>query len=931
MVDKSSRPIRGPTPTVTRTLLDTLDALADHVALLNRDGEVVGVNRAWLDFATSNGYHSGGTGLGTNYLQVCDRATGDHAAEARHAAAGIRQVLVGDVESFELEYPCHAPNEERWFVLSVRAVAQPAEFAAIVLHRSHTALHVAREVERIAHERMATALAESETDRRRLEATLEALPVGVWIANATGGLTHCNAAAARMWGGDAPLVDSPEEYRVYRAFHPDSGRLVEPEEWPLARTLLHGTAIDNELFEIARFDGARAHCLWTSGPIRDASGTMTGAVVVGVDVTASHGASRERDNLLATLEVERTRLKAIFEESPAMKAVMRGPNLVFERANPAYAKFVGDRQLIGRPRAEALPELCDNEFLEIILEVMRTGQQHVERRRPVRLARFPDGFMKTRYLDLTYQRLDDGHAEAAIIVHGLDVTDEVLATAALQQSEQRLRDQFAKLPVPTYLWEARGDDFVLLDFNDAARRANPALTSDSVGRSGEELYPHQAEIREEFRRCLRENTVLRRSIEYDAGFGMRTLDLTMGPQQPDRVLLHVNDITARRELESQLRQAQKMEAVGRLAGGIAHDFNNLLTVIGAHSSFLLESLDPADPRLEDAAAIHTSGLRAAGLTRQLLQFSRKQIVRPEMMDVNPVVAETARLLERLLTADIGLTTRLAEGLRPVVADAGQVGQMIMNLAVNARDAMPAGGTLTMCTSSVVVVAASELAKTVPPGRYTLIEVVDTGVGMDDGVKARLFEPFFTTKAVGEGTGLGLATVYGIVKQSAGHVTVDSAVGRGTTFSVYFPSVIDGVQPAEQRAVAGVVIRGAETVLLVEDEPAVRGLARRILQRHGYVVLEASNGIEASAVSDDFAAPIQLVVCDVVMPGLGGADVVRLLQQRRPGLKALFVSGYTEDEVFRRGIESLKVPFLQKPYEPDALARAVRHALEAPNG
>jgi two-component system cell cycle sensor histidine kinase/response regulator CckA len=410
--------------------------------------------------------------------------------------------------------------------------------------------------------------------------------------------------------------------------------------------------------------------------------------------------------------------------------------------------------------------------------------------------------------------------------------------------------------------------------------------------------------------------------------GARHLDFTIGPQQPDRVLVHINDTTERIGLEAQLRQAQKMEAVGQLAGGVAHDFNNLLTVIGAHSAFLLETLDASDPQREDAEAIQQASVRAAGLTRQLLAFSRKQILKPQVIDLNATVADTHQMLRRLLGEDIDIVTSFAAGLPRAVADPGQMEQVLVNLAVNARDAMPDGGRLTITTRVTSVPDADSGARLiVPPGAYVTLAVRDTGAGMSEEVQARLFEPFFTTKAPGKGTGLGLATVYGIVKQSSGYITVSSTIGEGTTFEVMLPAVSADEAHEQLQEAERAVARGIETVLLVEDEPAIRAAAKRMLQRLGYVVLEAVNGDAAISLSAAFDAPIHLVVSDAVMPGMGGAETVRQLQAHRPSLKALMISGYTDDEIVRRGIVTSSVRFVQKPFTAAVFGRAVREALE----
>ncbi|HEV2751850.1 MAG TPA: ATP-binding protein, partial [Gemmatimonadales bacterium] len=394
-------------------------------------------------------------------------------------------------------------------------------------------------------------------------------------------------------------------------------------------------------------------------------------------------------------------------------------------------------------------------------------------------------------------------------------------------------------------------------------------------------------------------------------------------------LVLAHDVTAQRHLEHQLRQSQKMEAVGQLAGGIAHDFNNLLTAILGSTQLLLHNMPSGDPRREDAEEIKHAGLRAAELTRQLLAFSRRQVLAPKVLDLNAVVANMDRMLRRLLGEDVELVTSLDPIAGAVNADPGQLEQVLLNLAVNARDAMPTGGRLSIETARFTLHEEHvERRHRLPPGDYACLVVADTGVGMDEATQAHLFEPFFTTKEVGKGTGLGLATVYGIVKQSGGYIWVYSEPGRGTTIKVYLPRVPGATEAPAPAPPPREVRGGHETVLLVEDATPVRTLARRSLEACGYRVLDAADGPAALELSARHGDPIDLLVTDVVMPGMSGRELAERLAPQRPSMKVLYTSGYTDDAMVRQGVLTAGVAFLQKPFVPDSLARKVREVLDA---
>jgi len=490
-------------------------------------------------------------------------------------------------------------------------------------------------------------------------------------------------------------------------------------------------------------------------------------------------------------------------------------------------------------------------------------------------------------------------------------------------AEERYRLLFERNPLPMWVYDR--DTLAFLDVNEAAVHHYGHTRAEFLRMNAEDIEEGPARHEGAGRHHKKDGTVIDVEVVlYALQFEGKRAGLVVAQDVTER-----NRAAEQlRRTEEQLFRAQKMEAIGRLAGGIAHDFNNLLTAITGHTELLLEALQPGDPLREDAEETRKAADRAAALTRQLLAFSRQQRLAPRVLDPNELVANMDKMLRRLIGEDVELRTLLAPQLGAVKADPGQLEQVIMNLAVNARDAMPGGGKLTIETANAELDASYARAhESVRPGPYIMLALTDTGSGMTEEVKARMFEPFFTTKEAGKGTGLGLATVYGIVKQSSGYIWVYSEVGKGTTFKVYLPRV---AEPAETLAAAPRAPKprgGTETVLLVEDEELVRALARRTLARAGYQVLEASNGGEALLALERHQGPVHLMVTDVVMPGLNGRELAARLKPLRPEMKVLYVSGYTDRAIAHQGVLEPGVAFLEKPFAPDGLARKVREVLD----
>ena len=520
------------------------------------------------------------------------------------------------------------------------------------------------------------------------------------------------------------------------------------------------------------------------------------------------------------------------------------------------------------------------------------------------------------------------------IIH--DISDRRKAERELKESEEQYRKLSREFQA---LLDAIPDDIVSLSPDLKIRWVN-RVTSETLGKDTSGLVGNcchrfwygRSEPCEECpaQECLRSGKLESGIVRSPDG---RTYELRSVPIRDENgtvvsIVEVGRDITEMKRMEERLLQSHKMEAVGRLAGGVAHDFNNLLTVIMGYSEHLLSRLGADDPHRKEVEEIRKAGNRAAALTRQLLAFSRRQVLQPEVLDLNRVIQELEMMLRRLIGENMDLATSLATGLGNVKVDPGQIEQVVVNLVVNARDAMPGGGKVMIRTANVI--SDGEAARgdeTVPSGSYVLLEISDTGCGMDPSTIAQIFDPFFTTKEKGKGTGLGLATVYGIVRQSGGHILVSSESGKGTTFHIYIPRTEASSAAPKTVPESTPATCGQETVLLVEDSEEIRNLVREILERNGYNVLEASQGSDAILVCSGHEGAIHLILTDVVMPGMSGRELCTRLTPLYPGVKVIYMSGYTDDVIGHHGVLDPGTVYFQKPFTPNALERKVREVLD----
>ena len=771
--------------------------------------------------------------------------------------------------------------------------------------------------DRAAHDMQIRLIAE----RTLAHAVQQQMPVGVIVSDIPSGrLVSVNAQMTAIFRTSFKPAADLKSYHELIGFHSD-GTPYTALEWPLARTIITRERIGGEEIRILRGDGTEGFIRMSSAPVVDDAGGVVAAVAIVVDLTDSRKAesavriSDERFRFVA-----RATTDVIWDWDIATNALVW---------NDSVEIVFGHKQTEIYPEIQWWHDHIHPDDRERVIAGIRGALDHggTSWSDQYRYRRADDTYVNV--MDRGYVARDAGGVALRMIGAMTDISER-------SRSEAAIRFQAQLLNAVQQAVVATDPEGIVIFWNKFAELLYGWTAEEAVGQTIQDLTPspflreHGPEIME--RGAAGGSWTGEFLVQGKSGKAFPAL-LTTSPvlDELGRVLGFVTvsiDLTERRNLEEQFRQSQKMDAVGRLAGGIAHDFNNLLTVIRLNTEIIMEGFDPTDPRSEDVKQIRSAAERASGLTRQLLAFSRKQILQPRVLDMNSVVGNVEPMLRRLIGEDISIaSTCSARGY--VVADPGQLDQILVNLVVNARDAMPQGGRITIETRNVELdeTYTSEHAPVVA-GRYVMLAVGDNGVGMNRDTREHAFDPFFTTKEAGKGTGLGLATVYGIVKQSGGYVWIYSEPALGTTLKLYFPEVsASAAFSTSEPRVASTETSGSETILLVEDEEAVRGLTSRILQKQGYRVIAAQHGREAMEIASKEEGRIDLVLTDVVMPGMNGRGLVERLTGIRPRIKSLYMSGYTDDDIIRRGFIEPSRSFLQKPFTSDNLLRTVRKVLD----
>ena len=879
-----------------RAAVDTLSA---HVAILDSRGRIVTVNRAWQAFAAANGMPADMTFAGVDYFSACTGASGEDAPTAAAAAAGLRAVIAGERDLFEMDYPCHGPNEQRWFHLRVTPFAEPAPRRVVVAH------------ENITDRRLA------EAAQRRSEGLFEKIftmaPLGLWLADTRGRILRGNPEGLRIWG--LPPDERLDRPGLFRARRLPGGEPVGPADWAIVRSVRQGVTVRDELLEVEAADRTKRYILNYTAPLEDEDGRILGGVIANLDITRRVAAQQQAENALE-------HIRLILDTSPNCLFI-KDRDGRYVLVNRAMATLFGTT-------VDTLVGSSDSE-LAAGGHWTAAGDDRPGADSDIRSFVAPGG--SRRWFRCFTAPISWPGREECTLTIAVDITEAREARENLRASEEQKR----------VILDSLDSQVVMLDHGLRVVWAN-RTAREQVRPDGEPL--HCYELITEFRsgpgpgpcadcpaiaafRTGRSAQVTRKNT---AG---RTLSLSANPivdeqGQVANVVVITTDITERLSLERQLRQAQKMESLGTLAGGIAHDFNNILAALLGYADLARLRLKDQPQVAEYLEQVASAGERATDLVRQILTFSRRQDADLQPLQVPLVVKEALKLLRSTLPATVTLKTSISTTVEPVLADPTQVHQIVMNLCVNASHAMePDGGELFVRIDQLTPDEGffrehPELS----PGPHLRLVVSDTGCGMTPEVMAAIFEPYFTTKGHREGTGLGLAVVHGIVKQYRGEIVVESEPGRGSTFAIYLPVVPRRESPHE-RGIDRQLGGWGEHILLVDDEPILCKFYQQFLKSQGYRITTCTDPILALALFEEDPAAFDLVLSDVTMPGMTGDKMGQRMLARRPELPVLLMTGYTKiitgEQARALGFRGL----LAKPVPQNDLLATLRRVLTNP--
>ncbi|MBL7132623.1 MAG: PAS domain S-box protein [Phycisphaerae bacterium] len=884
-----------------RNLLHSLmDNVPDHIYFKDTQSRFTRINKA---LAGAFGLDGPAEAVGKTDF---DFFTDEHASEAR---ADEKNVMAADRAMPPKEEKETWPDGRETWVSTTKVPLHDADGRII------GTFGISRDVTRRRH-----AADASQRHREELQLILDTVPATIWFKDTENRFLRVNKAAAESVGMSAEQIQGKSAYEMFpeeaEGYYRDDLEVMSSGKPKMGIVEQLQTARDRKIW--VRTDKV---------PYRDPQGRIAGVIVFAVDITDRKRAEQELAHeryLLATL-MNNTPDHIYFKDDQSrFMRMSKAQATRFGLDDPSGAIGRTDFDFFGLEHAEKA--YADEQ------EVMRTGNPLVGMEERETWLDGRETWVSTTKVPL---RDADGNIVGTFGI-SRDITDRRLAQEALRESEEKFRLAFENARDAIF-W-ADPETTLISNCNKAAEMLLEKSRDQIIGQPQASLHPPED--------AARYAEMFRRHIE---GGGAVDDEAEVGTASGKRVPVHISasvtsiggrsliqgifrDITRRKEVEDQLRHAQKMEAIGKLAGGVAHDFNNQLTIVKGYTELLLRQLDDEDTRAA-MQEIRDAAERAARLTTQLLAFSRKQVLNPEVINLSRVLANMADPLSQMIGEDIRLSIVPDDTLGNVRADRMQVEQAVMNIMINARDAMPDGGQLTLETANVELAGA--LVNTRPdalPGRYVMLAITDTGSGMDAETLEHVFEPFFTTKPAGEGTGLGLAMVYGFVKQSGGTVHAYSEPGRGTTLKIYLPRVDEPAeQTAELQADSQSGPAGTETILVVEDNEAVRQLVVRVLRECGYTVLESSRGQEAMPLGRSYQNTIHLLITDVVMPGMNGPELARRLKSHREDMQVLYISGYTGDAIVDRGVVDLAARVLSKPFTPDLLARTVRDLLDEGRG